>query len=1279
MLRGHAWLSRDLAGLVRQLGEGRVWCDRYKDRTDCDFDVLIVGSGYGGAVALAELAGMGVGKNALKLCLLERGREYLPGAFPSRMADVPGCVRYSTSERGEPRGGEDGLYDVRVGPDLNILLASGLGGGSLINAGVMAMPKPEVFGEPTWPQPIRRDAAAIMAAGSAMKASLHATSDASSWRARKQAMTAFAGRATLTPAEITIAGPAVAPELAERGVKPCIGCGDCATGCNHNAKLSLDVTLLADARAKHPHDALQIVNGASVTSVEQRGDGAWCVSVVHTDPAVRRRQLKPFRLHARCLILAAGSLGSTEILMRAQRSGLALSPQLGQRFSSNGDNIAVLYDTGADAGGVARETVAYGLRKMGPTITRLIDLRCTDPERSVVIEDMAVPGPLARVFEELATTARVVNGLGKWSLRWYRRNANPPDPAAVDAKAIRNSLLLALIGRDRANGRLKFCRDGDATATGVLTVDWPDLSEEPGFKLAQKRVEKLARKSGGRPKVLPNLLWRPVPAFLEDLVGRATGPMLSVHPLGGCAMADEGSSGVVNHLGQVFRGTGTEVYPNLVVLDGSIIPTSLGINPSLTIATLAQRAICALCAQWGFAPFSGTPPGLPPRPIFRAPPIPVLPVETRIEITERLSGPIDWMEGARILKCRAVVTLWYDPLALARLITRDGRERCLHVSSSRSDLKIVEEATKRVVASTPLEGTLELLRHEASGPISRAARALWAWLCNRGAGDLCELLTQRVSLWLMGQPPGDKIAIGNRVLQSLKFATRCGDVRLMRYCLKPTNGMRGNLVAVKRITYERAANPWKQLMRAEVSAFPGSNEPTRKRLWLDVDATYFGLRGMPLLRIERQETQPHALVDLASFALYILRVLLPLHLWSLRLPAPRPARIPQRLPGAVPGLPAPVVSEFAAGANADGKMFMLRLTRYRPAALEPARPPVLLVHGYSASGTTFVHPDLPGGGLVGTLCRENIDVWVLDLRSSSGMPGATEPWSFEDIGCADIPIAVDRVLDATGQRQLDIVAHCMGVAMLSLALFGDSTGKPFDSRPDLQRALSGRIRKLVISQVAPVLEMSAANIARAYAWNWMRNALELGPYELFAETPDRGDDMLDRLLAMVPYPDGDFERENPFPKFWKRTPWTRQRHRLDEIFGRTFELANMPAVILDKIDDFFGPFSLQTISQVIHFANEKLVTDKSGNASFMTPARIGQRIGHCQVLSLHAELNGIVDVRTCGLLEAMLKAAGVTHEARVQGGMGHQDSLIGKDARRTYIRIREFLLGRRVP
>src|SRR5215470_19497466 len=123
---------------------------RSLDRLKPRYDVIVVGSGYGGGVAASRLARAGK-----RVAVLERGREFLTGEFPSRFPDLRGEMQL-TGKRlriGSPTG----LYDVHFGEDMHVLIGCGLGGGSLINAGVALRPDDRVFADEVWPGQIAQD------------------------------------------------------------------------------------------------------------------------------------------------------------------------------------------------------------------------------------------------------------------------------------------------------------------------------------------------------------------------------------------------------------------------------------------------------------------------------------------------------------------------------------------------------------------------------------------------------------------------------------------------------------------------------------------------------------------------------------------------------------------------------------------------------------------------------------------------------------------------------------------------------------------------------------------------------------------------------------------------------------------------------------------------------------------------------------------------------------------------------------------------------------------
>jgi len=124
-----------------------------------------------------------------------------------------------------------------------------------------------------------------------------------------------------------------------------------------------------------------------------------------------------------------------------------------------------------------------------------------------------------------------------------------------------------------------------------LRVVWPDAGLQPIFQTMQTTAIGATAVTQG--------IWVKDPTWTKLLDYN----LVTAHPLGGCPMADDASHGAVNDRGQLFAGpAGTSVHPGLYVADGSIIPTSLGVNPLLTISALAERAMTLLIRDRGWKP-----------------------------------------------------------------------------------------------------------------------------------------------------------------------------------------------------------------------------------------------------------------------------------------------------------------------------------------------------------------------------------------------------------------------------------------------------------------------------------------------------------------------------------------------------------------------------------------------------------------------------------------------------------------------------------------------------
>jgi len=1324
---------------------------------DTIYDVVIVGSGYGGSVAAQQLAGLqNTSGRKLKICVLERGKEYLPGMFPSTFAELPAHLRLATQGAGKVTGRHEGLFDIRPGDDVAALVANGLGGGSLINAGVLIEPnfsqcsrklpntveadlKNKYFGEarklllgdpfyemgakntiarsPTFPRQFPLKFQRLSELGSLQKKPLQ-----------------------IKAAEISVALADQGASAYNVNMTECNGCGDCMTGCNVGAKASLDTNLLAQAS----RDEVEIYTGASVLSLSRIKDKTadayqWSLEVVHTAPSLRAREAGPLKLRAHKVILAAGTFGSTEILLRSRSDTLMFSSMLGERFSCNGDNIAAIHKLKNPADSTADEHVALGERHVGPTITGILEVagNPTQNRKGFLIQEFAVPAPLKRLFAELVTTGHVISQLPTSDRdRHGEENKSDIDPCAVNDDAIQRTLLVGLIGHDDAAGVLRLPVESamigyGQAQEGTLQIVWPQARHVRDINAAHACLVEMGENAFPEASTLANPMWRLLPEALEQLVDQPRGPVMTVHPLGGCPMGLDDQQGVVGDDGHVFN-TGRQAEDDwqgsLIVLDGSIIPGSLGANPALTISALALRAIESLIKSWKFTKTTPQPLAQPltDRPRFAPakPSVTKPPKQTQVEVVERLWGFADMHAGSAIPeRCVLELTLSYQPIDLSRLMSSWG-ERELPLNSNSylrvfkadlwdQELLRVQDDGKRAehaIWKTGLAGSLRFLQREQSSAVQRRLHALWAYALNRGMRDTWQEIFKAVSGWF--NPTRPEVANHSTepkkkncpIKNAWRLASRAGEVRRFDYDLTllspPTSGnpvpgapfdltgLDCRLVGHKRLTYNRRANPLNQLTTLTLTKMPFMSSGCEATLHLDT--RFMAKQGIALVKLSDQENQPNALLDMASFGLFITRLMLSIHLWTFRKPDEPSRATPQRLPGNIAGLPLPEVIELTVALKVKGVDAKVRLTRYP--RHDSILPPLAMIHGYSVSGTTFTHPSLKPS-TAEFFWHQGRDVWVIDMRTSAGMPTATLPWSFEEAALVDIPSALVHIKNVTGKR-VDVLAHCIGAAMTSMAILTEARSvKRGDTELGLETWMTSTqlgtlstfngdgalaevhptVNKIVLSQKGPLLRYTEANIFRAYLMRSLRRWLVPNGYQF--RPPARAkvaDQLLDRLLSALPYPDADYDMENPV---WPcaTTPWTASRHRMDALYARDFSAQNLRKETLLAIDDLFGPINLDTVSQTIHFVRFNCITNQRGRGEFVTLGKLATRWRGIPTFAIHGADNGLADVTTQNLLKANFEGAGVSFHHKIYLGFGHQDVLIGKTSGLVFQDIEKFL------
>ncbi len=527
------------------------------------YDVVVIGSGYGGGVAAARLAGYG-----RRVCVLERGKEFLTGQFPDKFQTIRREVQISgTSKKFGPR---NGLFDFRVGDDIDVFVGCGLGGGSLINAGVALRPDARVFKDKCWPEEISQDG--LLEKGfERAKRMLRPSTNPQARQLTKYKALEKASKPFGTPpraAEVTVNfhdtnNSANVPQPA------CTQCGDCLTGCNVGAKTSVALTYLPLASQ---HGA-EIFTGASVSHVA-REDGGWCIWYSPTDTKSSDEN-GPLSITAATVILAAGSLGSTEILLRSRENGLALSDRLGEGFSANGDIIAFGYgaDIRVNAIGVGEPPKAE-TDMVGNCVSGQTRLNEDGPlEKGMYLQEGVIPSGLSPLLPIAFIPKGAVLGAAQSLIK------------GIYAGPFSRLHSFFAVGHDAAAGRLVLKKDR-------LSVDWPDVHEQPVYKRVDTVMRKATDATGStyvkNPLAAPMLREKP----------------LTAHPLGGCGMGADAKSGVVNHKCQVFAG-GDEASPDkihagLYVCDGSIMPRSIGVNPLLSITALAERAMTLMAQDNGW-------------------------------------------------------------------------------------------------------------------------------------------------------------------------------------------------------------------------------------------------------------------------------------------------------------------------------------------------------------------------------------------------------------------------------------------------------------------------------------------------------------------------------------------------------------------------------------------------------------------------------------------------------------------------------------------------------
>jgi cholesterol oxidase len=498
------------------------------------------------------------------VAVLERGRRY---DKPDAQGTFPYPRDFNHVERGWLWAKDQGLFDVKPVEEVFVFESAGYGGGSLIYANVHLRPVPDVFAS-GWPAGYSReeldpyyDLVAYMLDIAPITTRPNDVPPKTKLMAGAMERLGRSRQFYYPNIAVDLADADDGPHKNKFGVtqQGCRNCGECDIGCRYRAKNTLDLNYLAVAEQ----------NGADVSTRSE------AVKITPTD----RGYAVTYRDHAnggveetvsaKAVFVCGGAINTTELLLRCRdEHGTlpALSAALGHGYSGNGDFLAFAFDT--------KDPFHP---EYGPTITTgvIFDRGEGDARTWFTLQEGGFPKQIGSLFQLLRQDSSLwptARSLVREEVDQQIEDTVAHDGARESKETPTSAVFLAM-GRDRTNGRLEL-----QPVTGRLRIRWDLQGNLPLYGTEDRLVRDVVNELGGKPA--DNPLW--------TLVHQP----VSVHNLGGCSMADDETRGVTDGGGQVYG------YPDLYVLDGACLPSATGVNPSHTIAAVAERNVERFIRRW---------------------------------------------------------------------------------------------------------------------------------------------------------------------------------------------------------------------------------------------------------------------------------------------------------------------------------------------------------------------------------------------------------------------------------------------------------------------------------------------------------------------------------------------------------------------------------------------------------------------------------------------------------------------------------------------------------
>jgi cholesterol oxidase len=530
-------LSRRPFGIAAGLYPGNV-------TAAFDYDVLVIGSGFGGSVTALRLTEKGY-----RVAVVEAGRRFTDQTLPSTSWALRDFLW-------APALGCYGIQRITKLGDVMVLSGAGVGGGSLNYANTLYQPLGDFYTDRQWAHITdwRAELAPYYGQARRMLGVTKNPSVTPSDVAMKDVADSLGVGNTFVPTDVGVyfgrPGETV-PDPYFGGAGPhragCIECGDCMVGCRYGAKNRLDRNYLYLAESA----GCRILPETTVTAVAPLPEGGYRVSA-RSSRARRKRRPGEIGWTAEHVVFSAGTLGTQDLLHRLREDGTLsrLSARLGELTRTNSESL---------------------LGAMAKT-------RAVDYSRGVAITSSFYPD--ARTHVEPVRYGKGSNAMGLLATALTDGGPGPPRWARWAREVARHPVLFA---------RTLVPYHWSERSIIVLVMQSLDNS----LTVSRHRGRLTTRPGHGE----PNPTWIPVgnevARRLADRIGGYPGgtwgevfdvPM-TAHILGGAVLGDSPATGVVDPYHRVYG------HPGLHVVDGSAVPANLGVNPALTITAMAERAM----------------------------------------------------------------------------------------------------------------------------------------------------------------------------------------------------------------------------------------------------------------------------------------------------------------------------------------------------------------------------------------------------------------------------------------------------------------------------------------------------------------------------------------------------------------------------------------------------------------------------------------------------------------------------------------------------------------